>query len=1446
MTIIIYMDKSADKENISWKVIDKYFKDNPSNLVAHHLESYNDFFNNGIRRIFRENNPIRFIEREDESSSTGNRNECLLYLGGKDGTKIYYGKPVIYDDHRAHYMFPNDARLRNMTYGITIHYDVEVEFKYYVGAEKKEHTITLPRIFLGRFPVMLQSDLCILNTMNKDVRFNMGECRNDYGGYFIIDGKEKVIISQEKFADNMLYIRTNKADDLYSHSAEIRSVSEDTSKPIRTSSVRIVAPSPSLSNNQIVVSVPNVKKPVPLFILMRALGVISDKDIIQTCLLTNLNDSVENNKNPYIDLFIPSVHDASKVFNQQNALEFIAELTKRGTVSGVIEILSDYFLPHIGEMNLLEKAYFVGYMVNRLLKVYLKEEKPTDRDNFRFKRVELSGALIYDLFREYYLIQKRDITRKIDEEYYYHKGEYKEDETFSRKEKKQLKTKGQQQEDNKYKDNFVGLIEANFKAFFKDRLVEQGFRKAFKGNWGSEAHTKRIGAVQDLNRLSWNTYISHLRKINLPLDASAKVVGPRLLNSSQWGFIDPIDTPDGGNIGLHKHMSISTYITSGSSCYPIIKWLRTNTPMRILLECSPEQLGVSSKVFVNGIWVGAVDDPIGIVNALKLYRRNGIIPTYTSISFDYPRNEVYIYTDAGRLTRPIYYIDDEKFSYDRKEVKDLLNAGTLTWEQIISGFMKKSDENFKTKNNKLYDPNELYRERSSENMLQHLNRNKSVVDYIDTSEEETALIATNVDDLLKTKWYTHLEIDPSLILGVMGNLIIYPEHNPVTRNSFSCGQSKQAVSVYHSNYQMRIDKMGVILNYGQTPLIKSRYLEYVNNEEQPYGVNAIVAIMCYTGYNVEDAILINEGAIKRGIFRTTYYSSYETREESSKITGLTNSKFANIEKNNVVGKKQGYDYSYLDEHGLVKENTELNEKVILIGKINSSLANKDVWTDDSVKTKKGQLGFVDKAFITHGEEGFNVAKVRVREERLPAIGDKMASRAGQKGTLGLIIPEEDMPFDEDGIRPDLIINPHAIPSRMTIGQIVESLFGKVCTSYGAFGDCTAFQVKGPNYSTYAPLLVKAGFHSSGNQVLYNGMSGEQLAADIYMGPTYYMRLKHMVKDKINYRARGPNTVLTRQPVQGRANDGGLRIGEMERDGVLAHGMSYFLNESFMVRGEKEEYFIAICNKTGAIAIYNEAQNLFLSPYADGPIKFNTNPDGTQSIMNLSRFGRSFSVLRVPYAFKLLMQELQIMNVQMHIITEENVDQLLSMSFSNNINKLMKSDGDAAVVVKEINQNIEKRLKEVSRAPLNIPEPVVEIETPPAAPASSPVIIVPTAPQPESGSSTPYNPNTPTPSSTPYNPNTPDNLGATPVPPTASDSVPLAPGTSDSVPMAPGSSSTTVPLAPASSSTTVPLAPASSSTDSSILEVKPPPPPPAEADSNPEEKKAEEGTKKIIL
>ena len=1325
-------------ENISWKVIDKYFTDNPNILVAHHLDSYNDFFNGGIHNIFRENNPIRFIEREDEDKKEG-RNECLLYLGGKDGTKIYFGKPIIYDDNHLHYMYPNDARLRNMTYGMTIHYDVEVDFVYYIDGVRKEESNTLKKIYLGRFPIMLQSNLCILKSLNKEVRFNMGECRNDYGGYFIIDGKEKVIISQEKFADNMLYIKANDDENVYSHSAEIRSVSEDASKPIRTTGVKLVAPTSTYTNQQIVVAVPNVRKPVPLFILMRALGIESDKDIIRTCLL-----DLEKNES-YVDLFIPSIHDANKVFNQVTALKFIASFTKRKTIPSVIEILADYFLPHIGEVNFLDKAFFLGYMVYRMLKVFTKEEHPTDRDNFRFKRIELSGSLIYDLFREYYLIQKKSIGRKIDEEYYYHKSEYKDDDIAVPGGKSRGRVDA---EANKYKNNFVGLINSNYKDFFGVREVETGFRKAFKGNWGAVEHTKRVGVVQDLNRLSWNTFISQLRKSNLPLDASAKVVGPRHLNGSQWGVIDPLDTPDGANIGLHKHFAISTHVTSGVSSFPIINWLRRETPLKLIMECSPEALYMSSKVFVNGNWVGVADSPIVLISDMRLYRRNGIIPIFTSLSFDYEHNEIYIYTDAGRLSRPVYFVDNGKISVnsENKVFHDLLSSDEITWEQIVCGFTKKQDPDFSIKNNRLYNVGQLYGE---DIKRESLVRHQSVVDYIDVAEEESCLIAIHSDELKKSRFYTHVEIDPSLMLGVMGNQIIFPENNPFARNSFSCGQSRQAVSVYHSNHHVRIDKMGVVLNYGQTPLIKSRYSEYINNDEQPYGVNAIVAIMCYTGYNVEDAILINEGSVNRGIFRTTYYSMYEAKEESANVSGTTNSKFANVQKNNVAKLKPGYDYSMLDDNGMIKENTPLDDKIILIGKITSNVQNKDSWTDDSVKPKKGQVGYVDKSFITQGEEGHNIAKVRVREERLPTYGDKMASRAGQKGTIGLVIPEEDMPFTADGVRPDLIINPHAIPSRMTIGQLVESLFGKICTNYGAFGDCTAFQMKGNHYNMYGPMLQKAGFNSTGNQLLYNGMTGEQIQSDIFIGPTYYMRLKHMVKDKINFRARGPNTALTRQPVQGRANDGGLRIGEMERDGVLAHGMSHFLNESFMVRGD--EYYIAVCNKSGTIAIYNEARNLFLSPYADGPLNFKLNPDGTMNIKNITRFGRSFSIVRIPYSLKLLIHELQTMNIQMRIITDNNVNQLMSMSYSDNVHKLVddKTD-DTAALLKSIHLRGKSQYVKpiaLNRDSEDWDEPTSPTDTPPYAPdapTDSP-IYEPTSPTdtppyaPDATDSPPYAP-----------------------------------------------------------------------------------------------------------
>ena len=1329
-------------ESIIWGIIDKYFKENPESLVSHHIDSYNDFFKNGIFQIFKEKNPVRINSNYDDKIGDY-RNQCLMYFGGKNGDKLYFGKPVIYDDKdNSHYMFPNEARLRNMTYGMTIHYDIDVEYidvleegeqPYIVGdagevldestetrgdyetksdfenfkekgnleggapikdapkrkknsrkqfavtpavaaamREATEKTMVEPNVqrriipiknvYLGKFPIMVQSDFCILKGVSPEIRHTMGECRRDLGGYFIIQGKEKTIVCQEKFADNMMYIRKyddNGANE-YLFSCEMRSVSENVSKPIRTLSVKIVAPTPSYTNKNIVVNIPNVRQPVPLFIVFRALGVVTDKAIVEMCLLDL--DKYEH----MTDIFVPSVHDAGAIMTQRQAVEFIALLTKGKRVEHVLEILADYFLPHIGETNYKEKAYFLGHMVFRLLSAYTGIENPTDRDNFKYKRIELVGSLLRDLFREYYSDQQKFIQVEYDKRLTLNRSLYSNDLHF--------------------------LVQTYQSELFKERVLEAGFTKAFKGNWGARPNTKRIGAVQDLNRLSFNSYLSHLRKTNLPMDAGAKLVGPRVLHGSQWGYIDPIDTPDGGNIGLHKSLAISTHVTRDTKGMrdQLVSWLREKAYLKFVEECTPKLLSTLTKVFVNGFWAGSLAEPLECVRKFRLYRRNSLIPIHTSITFEIKTNTIYMYSDGGRLIRPIFYKDDltNKLSFENQQIMKSLNSGDYSWEDLTLGFNAKR-KGAMTADAKVFELFELYEGINTETNPAKLDRflsKKAIIDYIDSSESEDALIAMNQEEYPK-KNYTHMEIHESLIFGSMCNLINFPENNPPTRNSFSCGQSKQACSMYHSNHRVRMDKTAVVLNNGQIPLVKSRYMEYINGEELPYGENAIVAIMCYSGYNMEDSILINEGSLKRGLFNTTYYTTYETHEEIDKSGDeKSETKFANIEQTpGVVGTKPGYDYSKLDDYGLIREGTEVDDKSVLIG-LATTQAGKTV--DASKTPKKGQLGIVDKTFITEGEEGQRIAKVRIREIRIPNQGDKLASRAGQKGTVGIVVPECDMPFTSNGLRPDMVINPHAIPSRMTIGQLIECVMGKACAMMGGFGDCTAFVNKGSKVGVFGEALVNVGFHSSGNDILYNGMSGEQLESEIFIGPTYYMRLKHMVKDKINYRALGPRTALTKQPVSGRANDGGLRIGEMERDSVASHGIVNFLTESMMERGDK--YKFAVCNTTGLLAIYNPAKNLFLSPMADGPIKFVGSLDGKDmNIENVSKYGRSFSVVSVPYSFKLLIQELQTINVQMRIITEDNIDQIESMSFSRNLENLTGTMA-ANVLKHTIQEKIDKK------------------------------------------------------------------------------------------------------------------------------------------------------------
>ena len=1266
-----------------WKIIDTYFTDDPYLFIKHQLNSYNLFFEKDIYKIFRENNPIRFVKNSYDESGKQNRligeYEFEMYFAGKDGTKLYFGKPVIYDtDEEGKYMYPSEARLRNMTYAMSIHFDIDIDVKIKTGNfENKVYdiefndTIKLEKIYLGRFPIMLQSNFCLLNGVNSLVRYNMGECKNDTGGYFIIDGKEKVIISQEKFANNMIIIK-DKVNDIYSHSADITSVSEDASKPIRKTSVRIVSSTPRMKKENIVVFVPNVRKPVPLFILMRALGIESDKEILE-CILTDL----ELNDN-YLEYFVPSIHDAGTIFTQELAIQYIKSLTKGKKVANVLEILSDYFIPHMGEVEFKKKALYLGHMVFSLLKVYLKENAPTDRDNYKYKRVETPGILLHELFKEYYTIMKRNFLLKMDKKYYYKSG-----------------FEGM---------NFMNLINLEYKEYFNERDVEVGFTKAFKGNWGAHSHTKRAGIVQDLNILSFVSALSHKRKINVPLDPTAKVVGPRLLNASQWGFIDPVDSPDGGNIGLHKHLAVSGEITTGYSMFKLLNLLKISDTFKIKLldEVSYNDIKYLTKLFINGAWCGFIENIKDTYTILKLYKMNGIIPIQTSISWNIKERILEIYTDGGRFTRALFTVVKGKPSYESLSKKD-----RLSWEELSSGFISKK-EDYNRNNNMVYTVKSLYGNKTTED----LQTNKAIVEYLDSSEINTSLIASSFIDIKKNS--THMDIHPSFLFGILGNQVMFPENNPAVRNCYGCGQAKQGVSLYNSNYRNRIDKMGVIINYGQIPLVKSRYTKYITNEEHPNGENVIVAIMCNTGYNVEDAVLLNKGSVDRGLFRTTYFNMYETYEKTESIGDkIVQTRFSNIEKENELDNlKPGMDYSFLDKNGIIKENTIMSDNIVVIGRITETPEEQVKKSDSSIFPKKGQLGFVDKSFITDGEEGYRIAKVRIREQRIPAIGDKFASRCGQKGTVGLIIPECDMPFTQNGVKPDIIINPHAFPSRMTIGQLVEQILGKIGVVNGVFGDCTAFVNQGPKHDIFGKILIQNGYHSSGNEIMYDGASGKQIESSIYVGPTYYMRIKQMVKDKINFRAKGPRTTLTRQTVQGRANDGGLRIGEMETQAIQAHGAAQFIIESMLVRGD--DYYMAICNKTGLVAIYNERKNIFASPYLDGPLKYTdayyTNIESLK-LKHITRHGRDFSIVRIPYSFKLLMQELQTMNIQMRIITDDNIEQLESMSYSNNINKLLSIEN---VDLKNVKQERIKKMQNVKQKPAvlrNIPEGEVETKSP---------------------------------------------------------------------------------------------------------------------------------------
>ena len=1161
-----------------WNIIETYFENRHlEQLVRHQLESYNDFVNFQIQKTIDMFNPVT-VKSEQYYNKKLNKHSLEAYITFQN-FNIY--RPQIHENNGAtKLMFPQEARVRNFTYASNMTIDINIKYVVRNGKELENcQTImkNIPKIHIGKLPIMLKSSICVLkqyNHLNHDVN---GECAFDAGGYFIINGSEKTVLGQERAAENRVYcFNISKGSTKWSMSAEIKSVPDF--KQISPKQMNLLI---STKNNGfgfgIYLQVPRIKQPVPLFIIFRAMGIISDKEICSKILL-----DIDNVKNkPLLKALQASIIDANEILTKEAAIQYITNYVmytpinmtqETGNIKKrefTYEVINSDLFPHCHTEE--QKIYFLGYMTNKLLQTSLGWLPTDDRDSYLNKRIDTCGILLNNLFRNYFNKLVKDMQKQIIREM--NNGSWKSNEDYC---------------------NIVNMT--NIYKIVKSTTIENGLKRALAtGDFGiKHINSNKVGVAQVLNRLTYISSLSHLRRINTPIDKSGKLIPPRKLHNTTWGFLCPAETPEGASVGVVKNISYMTHITipSNSSClYDYIEphSLKFN-------EVTNEELYEGVKVIINGSWIGIAKSPIELYNDLKAKKYKGIINIYTSIIFDYSKKEICVCNDAGRLARPILRVKDKKLILT-PDIINKINKHELKWDDLVN-------------TTKLDD---------------------SIIEYIDPAEQNTSLIAMK-PNVLSTGHpnYTHCEIHPSTIFGILASCIPFPEHNQSPRNTYQCAMGKQAMGVYVTNYNNRMDKTAYVLNYPMRPLVDTRVMNLIQLNNIPSGSPVIVAIMTYGGYNQEDSILFNKGSIDRGLFQATIY--HTEKDEDKKIHGDEEIR-CKPDPSKTKSMKFG-NYNKLNSSGVIPENTLIENRDIIISKMIPIKENRNDHTkvikyeDQSRIYRTSEETYVDKNCIERNGDGYNFCKVRLRAVRKPVIGDKFSSRHGQKGTIGNIIPEEDMPFTKSGVKPDIIINPHAIPSRMTIAQLKETLLGKVLLELGLFGDGTSFGEF--DVKEISNELLKLGYESNGNEIMYNGSTGDMLETSIFIGPCFYQRLKHMVNDKQHSRSIGPMVNLTRQPAEGRSRDGGLRFGEMERDCMISHGASRFTKERIYDASDK--FSVYVCKKCGMIASHNNKTHIH---------KCNTCGNRVD-----------FAYVEIPYSCKLLFQELTTMNIAPRIITED--------------------------------------------------------------------------------------------------------------------------------------------------------------------------------------------------
>jgi DNA-directed RNA polymerase subunit B len=918
-------------------------------LVRQHLDSFNEFIDHGLQEVVDEVGEIPI--EVPESPYRVKLGQIWII----DPQTRITGPYVTEVDGTKHEIYPMEARLRNLTYAAPI----ALEMTPVVDGREQDTEL----VYIGNIPVMLKSKLCFLSQLSREELITCGEDPDDPGGYFVVNGSERVIVAMEDLAPNRVIVDVDDKGATPIYQAKIFST---------TVGFRARIELKLKSDEAIYVSIPGVPTEVPFVVLMRALGLESDKEIAEAV-------SLEKELQAELD---PSFEKALGVDNPKEAILFIGNRVAHGQVEEyrlqkAETAIDKNFLPHIGRtsQNRKDKALFLGEMATKAIELKLGRRSQDDKDHFKNKRLRLAGPLLADLFR----VAFRNLTRDI---------------------KYQLERIG-------VKGSIITVSAA-----VRPGIITERFQHSLAtGNWGRG----RVGITQLLDRTNHISTLSHLRRLQSPLSRSQPNFEARDLHATHWGRLCPNETPEGSNCGLVKNLALSACISVGVNPERIRQTL-VSMDMTPIYEANDALRLSGAKVFLDGNIVGYCNTADQLARDFREKRRRGEISIEVNIAYfskiHGKRDELYVNCDEGRVRRPLIIAEKGVPKLQQEHIERLVTT-EWSWEDLVKN---------------------------------------GIVEYLDAEEEENAYIALNSEEVSED--HTHLEIATYTILGICASTIPYAEHNQSPRNSYQAAMAKQALGVYATNFQQRVDSRSHVLHYPQVPLVETAVMDTMGYKLRPSGQNCLVAVLSFEGYNMEDALIFNKASIERGLGRSSFYRIYEA--ECRQYLGGLKDKFTLPEPGTRGFRGEQY-YRLLEPDGIIGLESGVSGGDVLIGRISPPRFLEEYkefevkgpsMRDTSVDMRPSETGIVDAIFITESGEGSKLVKARVRDQRVPELGDKFASRHGQKGVIGLIVPQEDLPFTEDGTVPDIIINPHAIPSRMTVGQFIESLAGKAAAIRG--------------------------------------------------------------------------------------------------------------------------------------------------------------------------------------------------------------------------------------------------------------------------------------------------------------------------------------------------------------------------------------------------------------